>query len=411
MMTSPLVASLAVLAATAPAAPVLQIPVAPFRESIERPASVESTSARLVRAPGFADERILIWLAEEGTEVEKGDVIARFDPTPVQHGLERSILKSQEARDRVESLETDWTIRLDSERIRANQLEEALEEAVRGEAATRFLPEIPKSIASIKRDIAAGQAEGAETKISLLRDSAQRQLKSAADQSQVFDHERESTSQNLHEIVIRARDSGLVTHLPVTLSGLPARKVQTGDSLERNQPFLQIHPPHSSQLQISLSARELPLVQHGQDVEFALRAEPERWLKAKILEVQDFAIPASKGKAPSFAVIATISQQPGLDNLRPAMTAIARIHIARTGNTLAIPIDWVFYDGKNRLLCQSPDGRWQAMELPPETVRAGDFLLLPPTFAQADDSGSLLIQAPPQGSQHAQWNSDVFFRQ
>lgn len=401
---------LAVFTIAAPATPVLHIPVAPFRQTIAGPATLESSSSRLVRAPEFPGERTLIWLVDEGANVKKGDVIARFDPTPVQLGLDRTLLRFREARDQIETLETDWSIRLDSERIRATQLDATFDEAVRQVAASRFLPEIPKSIASIKRDIAAAQSEGAEGKISLLEESSERQRESAEEWMQGLEQERNSSSRDLDETVIRAGESGFVTHLPVTLAGQAPRKVQSGDALERRQPFLKIQPSRASQLQIAVTARDLPLIKRGQPVEFSLPSDPDRWLHAEISDTPGFSLPSPPGMAPSFAVMASVPAQPGAEHLRAAMTASVRIHIRRIGKTLALPIDWVFHNGANRVVCKAPDGRWAARDLPADAIRSGDYFLLPPAFAQADTSGGLLIQPPPQGSAPAQTSGDISSR-
>ena len=374
---------------------ILDITAAPFQETIKREATLESASSRVVRAPGFTGDRILIWLAEEGTKVEKGDVVARFDPTPVQVGIARAMVKKQEASDRVETLETDWGIRLESEQIRSSQLDSTLDEAKRQQIASRFLPEIPKTIALVKRDLASGQSEGAEKKLSLLKDSSIRQRNAAVDSAQRLDHDLQSTLGALDETVLLAKASGFISLLPVTLSGLPPRKVQTGDSLERRQPFLKIHPPVGSLLQIGVSARELPLVKAGQHVEFTLRAAPDQNFHATISEVPGFALPSPKGRAPFFAVLATIPSQPGLEGFHSGMTATAHIRIANVESCLAVPSDWVFQDGKKRLLCQAPNGTWEALALPDNPIRAGDFFLLPDTFAQANTTGGLRIKSPP----------------
>jgi multidrug efflux pump subunit AcrA (membrane-fusion protein) len=374
---------------------ILHLTAAPFQETITREATLESASSRVVRAPGFAGDRILIWLAEEGTQVKKGDVVARFDPTPVQLGLDRAMVKKQGATDRVEALEADWGIRLESEKIRSKQLDSTLAEAKRQQTASRFLPEIPKSIASVKRDLASGQSEGAEKKLSLLKDSSIRQRNAAVDSAQRLDHDLQSTLGALDETVLLAKASGFISLLPVTLSGLPPRKVQTGDFLERRQPFLKIHPSVGNLLQIAVSARELTLVKVGQHVEFKLRAVADQNFYATISDIPGFALASPKGRAPFFAVLATIPSQPGLEGLHSGMTATAHIRIANVESCLAVPSDWVFQDGKKRLLCQAPNGTWEALALPDNPTRAGDFFLLPDTFAQANTTGGLRIKSPP----------------
>ena len=126
--------------------PVLRIPVTGFTQSITREATLECVSSRLLNAPGFAGERVLIWVAPEGALVKRGDVVARFDPSPVEKNQEVVKEKQQEAADQMETFETDWSIRLDSEGIRIGQIYSTLVDADRQKAASRFLPEIPRSI-------------------------------------------------------------------------------------------------------------------------------------------------------------------------------------------------------------------------------------------------------------------------
>jgi hypothetical protein len=158
--------------------PVLRIPVADFTQSITRQATLECVSSRLLNAPGFAGERVLIWLAPEGALVKRGDVVARFDPSPVEKNQEVFKEKQQEAADQMETFETDWSIRLDSEGIRIGQIYSTLVDADRQKTASRFLPEIPRSIASVKRDILASQLQGGEKKIALLENAGERKKQS-----------------------------------------------------------------------------------------------------------------------------------------------------------------------------------------------------------------------------------------
>lgn len=407
-MTTQLVSLLVALACTVASASseppgelILRVPVAGFTQTITRGATMECASSGLLQAPGFAGERVLIWLAPEGILVEKGDVVARFDPSPLEQNREQVKEKKQEAADRVETLETDWSICLDSERIRISQLDSTLSDAERQKVASRFLAEIPRSLASTKRDILSGEFHGAEKKLTLLEDVSERQKQSQEDLARTIGENFPAESLDIDQAVIRANETGYLTYLPVTLSGLPPRKVQTGDSLERRQTFLKIQPLIGNRLQIGVSARELPLVKRGQKVEFEMRAVPGRKFLATISDIPGSALTLHTGSPRLFAVAASIPPQLGRDDLRPGMTASATIHISNETDCLAIPIDWVFHDGKNRVHCEMPDGSWQSLALPDGTTRSGDYFLLPASFAQASASGFLLLKPPPGGSSPA----------
>ena len=367
---------------------------------------MECASSRLLRAPGFAEERVLIWLAPEGMLVKKGDVVARFDPSPLEQNREQAKEKKQEAADRVETLETDWSIRLDSERIRISQLDSTLSDAERQKIASRFLAEIPRSIASIKRDILSDQFQGAEKKLTLLEDVSERQKQAQEDLARTIVENFPAESLDIDQAVVRANETGYLTYLPVALSGLPLRKVQVGDSLERRQTFLKIQPLISNVLQIGVSARELPLVKRGQNVEFEMRSVPGRKFRATISDVSGSALTLHTGSPRLFAVVASIPPQLGRDDLRPGMTASARIHVSNKADCLPVPIDWVFHDGTNRVHCEMPDGSWQSLVLPDGATRSGDYVLLPATFARAGASGSLLLKPPPGGSSPAAPQAD-----
>jgi len=367
---------------------------------------MECASSRLLRAPGFAEERVLIWLAPEGMLVKKGDVVARFDPSPLEQNREQAKEKKQEAADRSETLKTDWSIRLDSERIRISQLDSTLSDAERQKIASRFLAEIPRSIASIKRDILSEQFQGAEKKLTLLEDVSERQKQSQEDLARTIVENFPAESLDIDQAVVRANETGYLTYLPVALSGLPLRKVQVGDSLERRQTFLKIQPLISNVLQIGVSARELPLVKRGQNVEFEMRSAPGRKFLATISDVPGSALTLHTVSPRLFAVVASIPPQLGRDDLRPGMTASARIHISNKADCLPVPIDWVFHDGTNRVHCKMPDGSWQSLALPDGATRSGDYVLLPVTFARAGASGSLLLKPPPGGSSPASPQAD-----
>ena len=397
-----LLAALACTMATAFAStveePVLRIPVTGFIQSITREATLECVSSRLLYAPGFAGERVLIWVAPEGALVKKGDVVARFDPSPVEKNQEVVKEKQQEAADQMETFETDLSIRLDSEGIRIGQISSTLVDADRQKSASRFLPEIPRSIASVKRDILASQLQGGEKKFALLENAGERKKQSQMAMSRTILGSFPSESLDVDQAVVRANETGYVTHLPISLFGFPPRKVQTGDSLERRQAFLKIQHSLANRLQIGVSSEELPLVKHGQKVEFETRTAPGRKFLALISDTPGSALTVHSGSPRLFAMVATILPQPGMEDLRPGMTALASIQITSKTDCLAVPIDWVFHDKKNRVHCEMPDGSWKSPALPDGSTRVGDYMLLPVTFARADASGVLLLKPPPCGS-------------
>ena len=376
--------------------PVLEIRAKPHAEFLERPATLESSASRVIRAPRFWGDRVLTWIAPEGSFVKKGEVVAVFDPAPVQNLLDSRNRAFQDATNSSETLRIDWAMRLDSESIRREQLGQNLVAAELQNEAARFLPEIPRSVALIRLDLAKGALQGAEQKQSLLGDFSKRRIEQATDREKEASHQISNVERLLRESQIRAPEDGIVLHLQITQGGDPARKVETGDNLERLQPFLQIHRAGGNILRIPVTERDLAKIRPGQKVDFRLRIEPGSVFRAQITDIPAMAA-SGHGGSKVFPVEAAIPDQPGADRLRPGMTADATIPVANHAECFAIPLDYVFQDpdGRNTVRLLAENGIWQEITLPPDLPKSGEHILLPRDFPGTRSNGSALLGIPP----------------
>jgi HlyD family secretion protein len=386
--------------------PVLIIHAKPQTELLERPATIESLGLRVIRAPGFQGDRILTWIAPEGSFVKKGDVVAIFDPAPVQALLDLKNGALTDSSHNAETLRLDWAMRLDSAGIRREQLGQKLTTANLQNEASKFLPEIPRSTARTQLDLAAGEFKGATQKENLLGDFSKRQIADASTKENAAGRELTKIKKVLTDVEIKAPEDGFVLHMQITKGGAPPRKIQHGDNLEKLQPFLQIHRIDGNVLRIPMSERDLAKISPGQKMTFHVRMDSATIFNAKISEIPAFAYTAPGGTS-LFPVDADIPPQHGIEILRPGMTAYATIPVAKHPVSFMVPIDFVFSprDGINAVRVMAENGTWSNIALPADCSRSGNYVFLPPQFTGSRKDGTAMIGIPPAGSKPSNFSA------
>ena len=225
----------------------------------------------------------LQWLIEEGSRVEAGDAIARFDPAGVESNLQTS------EDELVGKLETRSSERSQAASKRM-ELELALKRAEIGYRKARLDADIPQDILENK-DYRQRQLDLAKTRNDL--DRAQRELEAHDVQTRSKAAELDLDIRALRDEIQRRKDelasmtlvaprAGIVVH---EIHPWQGRKVRIGDQLQASFPVARI--PNLDTMEVEAWAGEVDasMLRDGLFVEYFLDAYPERRFDGRVVSV------------------------------------------------------------------------------------------------------------------------------
>ena len=239
-----------------------------------------------VRLQGAA---VLTELAAEGTRVEAGELLARFDSAQIEQDLTRLENEWVRARQELDSLEKAELplelIEMDAKRSEAQAELEAEE---------RFL-EAARDLAE-RGVMSAGELVQQEEKIAALRERGKQldvrmeltkkhvhaaRLAKAQAALAAAEAQRQFSARQMELSEVRAPVAGVVTLVPLSIGG-EYRAAHVGDTLYRNQVFMCLPDPSEFVVRGYVGEAELPWVRPGHPLTAAPVAFPEALLTGRV---------------------------------------------------------------------------------------------------------------------------------
>ena len=243
-------------------------------------------------AVGVQGSAVLAELVPEGTRVEKGDLLARFDSSQIAQDLARQENELVRARQELDSLEKAELplelLDMESKRLEARNeveaekrfLESARGLAERGLMSTGEVAQQEQKVAGLET-----RAEQMDVRIELTQKHVHAaRLAKARAALEAAERQRDFTASQLALCEVRAPVAGTATLVPLPVDG-EYRVAHVGDTLFRNQAFLCLPDPAEHVVRGYVGEAELPWVKPGHPVEAAPAAFPGVWLVGRVESV------------------------------------------------------------------------------------------------------------------------------
>ncbi len=240
-------------------------------------------------AVGVQGSAVLSELVPEGTRVEKGDLLARFDASQIEQDLARQENELVRARQELESLEKAELplelLDMESQRMEARAEREAEErflESARGLAERGLMSEGEVAQQAGKVEGLKKRGEQMDTRIELTKQHVHAaRLAKARAALEAAERQRDFTASQLRLCDVRAPVAGVATLVPLPVGG-EYRTAHVGDTLFRNQAFLCLPDPAEHVVRGFIGEAELPWVKPGSVVEATPAAFPHVKLAGRI---------------------------------------------------------------------------------------------------------------------------------
>ena len=243
-------------------------------------------------AVGVQGSAVLSELVPEGTRVEKGDRLARFDASQIEQDLSRQENELVRARQELESLEKAELplelLDMESKRMDA-QAEVAAEERFlesarnleeRGLMSAGEVAQQEQKVAGLKT-----RGEQLDTRIELTKKHVHAaRLAKARAALEAAERQRDFTASQLALCEVRAPVAGTAVLMPLPVGG-EYRTAHVGDTLFRNQAFLCLPDPTEHVVRGFVGEAELPWVKPGSAVAAVPAAFPDVKLSGRVESV------------------------------------------------------------------------------------------------------------------------------
>jgi len=308
-------------------------------------------SAMLV-APSVGSALRLIFLANTGTRVKSGDLVADFDPSDQEHNLEiasydlkqaeQAIAKAkadaaaQDAEDKVELLKAEFDVRRAEMDVSKKDLVSAIDakkNLLALDEARRHLSQlqedIPSHAVSNHADIAVAEEKLAKAKLSM--DQAQKNI------------------QNMH---LRAPMDGLVAiqenRQGMWFTGMRFSEYRQGDEVEPGGFVAQVLDVEQMEIQGKVAETDRANLSAGERAEINIYALPHQLIPGKVKDVAGAALQTSffnDRSASKFGVVVALDHAD--PQLRPGLTGLVAISAGEVKNVLYLPPQAIFAKNGN----------------------------------------------------------------
>jgi len=310
---------------TAPDIPMAGVRSGEFIISQNIAGQVDAKQAYVVSTPRIRSLQIT-WLAPEGSMVSEGDPVVRFDASKQQADLDdrRSKLKIADAT--LHRANQEYT-------IQEKQLELNLQNARRNYDEKKH--EAPRAAEEAKMEL-----DLAELNFQAKLDQIKSDVQKAELEVQRAKQQSDQSQRELDQLTMLAPIPGMVVHLEIWKGGSMS-KVQEGDSPWPGQGLVNLPDLSEMIVKATVSEVDAAKVDTGQQVIVTLDAFPDIRYTGVVSRKGTLAHRKEPGsKINVFDVDVDIIDKD--DNLKPGMSASAKIIIGRFDGVISVPLEAVF---------------------------------------------------------------------
>jgi len=332
------------------------------------------------RSPLPGRELEIVAMVAEGTRVEVGDLLVRFDATELQEDLDRlqqelrqlrldlqvAHAQRQEAEAALQmTIEGDGALTVEEARLRAQaaerktarlraELDELRPLLERGFITRDELARTVTELEQAEDDLAfARRRSEIAVRLTQPREKQRASLQLAQRHAEIENlsgrvEAAEQRLRQLHDIVaacdVHAERAGLVVH-EMYLNASPRRKVRVGDRVTASQAVLTIPEVSRMVVEASVGESEMHRLRPGQPAVIHVEAFPELRLTGSVVRIGTLAAIAQDRPLDGRRFDVVVEVDPNTADLRPEMTARADVLVGRLDDAVLVPVTAIVADG------------------------------------------------------------------
>jgi RND family efflux transporter MFP subunit len=333
-----------------PALPTTPVTKGTFIDYLQLRGEIRPIRSITLTAPSSGSDLQIVELAKNGAPVKTGDTVVQFDTTMQQRTLEQKQSELKQAESEIEKAEAELRRREQAARTDLEQARGAAERARIDLAKQEILsPRDGKKLAIVLAN-AEQKVKELSGKMQVERASAEADVTIARQKRDKARFDVADTERIIASMTIRAPSAGSINLLPNYRAGAmysnSAPEFRPGDRAYFGAPIAELPDLSTVQLSCHFDEEDRARVQTGRSVLVKVDAIPNRELKGEVAEISMMAKPDFRSWPPTrnFDVIVTLKD---LDaNLRPGMSADARVELEHLPGVLLVPSAAIFQRGR-----------------------------------------------------------------
>jgi multidrug efflux pump subunit AcrA (membrane-fusion protein) len=277
-----------------PEVPTLIVRREPFVRRVMAEGVLQAVHSTSISLPGGRARRPqkIAWMVPDGSLVEAGDVIVRFDATTFEEEIATNLLDSRIAEGRITKAE----IEREGTLVNLDRDVEILEQEA--EDTARFQPRDPQIFSRIElveseidTDLAAKRAEHAATNREIKDELLTADLELQRIRKRQSDLQLEEARENLASLTLTAPSSGLVVFERDYRGDLP----RVGETVWPRRPIASIPDLSEMMAEIYVLEADAGGLEVGQRAVVVIEAHPEHPVKARVASVDPIAKQRMRG--------------------------------------------------------------------------------------------------------------------
>ena len=363
-----------------PSLPVTTAEEGPFEVTTTTTGELAAVNSQPIPAPPGWNNKI-ISLVDEGSMVQPGDELARFDTDQLEKRVEERQAAYEGAMAELENQRVTNIKTLAEKKAALQRQELSLEKANLQTEAMKFESESRQRQQELDLRRTELDLQEARQDLASQKDIAAAVLTEKEVNARKERLDLEDSQENLAKMVVLAPDSGMVVYKKIWAQG-SNRKIRVGDQVWNGTSIMEL--PELSAFLVNTWVNEVDIhkLELDQAAEVTIDALQDRTLTGKVTRVSPLARQEGDEKIKVFDV--EILLEGDVDGLLPGMTAQCRIIHQQFESVTHVPLEAVFQEEDGPVVYRT-GGRAQAVKLGPlgednvvieDGVAAGDVLLL-----------------------------------
>lgn len=324
---------------------------------------VQAADGEVITSPRIGGRLKITDLAPEGSHVEIGDLVIRFDPAQFIDDMSNREAQLLEAQSNFEKAKAQRNQRLADLKRRIEQQEAALRLAELNLERQRFASPIDQEQARITmekahRSLAEAREDSTAQEVINRVDFQSHQLNIARRQLR-FDRARS----NYERTQVHAAKPGIVVYRRISKPGAQGEsKVTIGDNIWGGHALIDLPDLSKMQVRCLVGEMDIKRMEIGQKASIRLEAFPGPIFMGVVSHIAPMATPQPDARdIRVFEMLVDISEE---DNrLKPGMSAEVAVVIEHRKETLVIPLVAVVYREEKRYVYRVEGGSIRPVEV------------------------------------------------
>lgn len=273
-------------------------------------------------------------IIDEGTYVEKGQYIARLDPSELNNRMKDSELQIEEQQSEYTQVELDTTLQLREARDNLTNLAYAVEEKQLVFEQSQYEPPATIKQAEIEFEKAKRALKQAKEAYLIKQRQLGARMKEVSIDLRQDQLEYDGMKELLSQFTITAPESGMLIYR----KGYDGRPIKEGSQISAWDPVVATLPDLSSMNSITyVNEVDIRKVSVGQKVDIGLDAFPDKKLSGVVTRVANVGEQRPNSDAKVFQVTIELDKVDG--DLRPGMTTSNKIFTQVIEQAVSIPLE------------------------------------------------------------------------